>query len=225
MPKPDALAITHPDDLLTSPTTRLPVVIVLDTSASMSGEPLRELQEALGLFLKEVAADADARESADVALVTVGGEVAVHRSFGLASSGAVAPLRASGNTPLGEGMATALELLERRKAQYKAAGTPYFQPWLVVLTDGQPTDAYAAVSARTARLVADKKLTVFPIGVGHAADLDKLQALAGGIRPLRLKGLAFAELFKWLSASVACASRSMPGQGVALPSPFTWVEL
>jgi uncharacterized protein YegL len=225
MPKPNSLAIHPTDDLLTSPTTRLPVVVTLDTSASMHGEPLRELQEAMRLFLAEVAADPDASASADIALITAGGEVAVHRSFGLASSGGAAPLRARGDTPLGRAVGAAIDLLDQRKAQYKAAGTPYLQPWLVILTDGKPTDEFQSVGARTARLVADKKLTVFPVGVGPEADLGTLKLLAGGITPLRLKGLAFAELFKWLSASVACASRSTPGQGVALPSPFTWVEL
>ena len=237
MPKPDsltrphhadALALSPTDDLLSSPTTRLPVVVLLDTSGSMDGEPMRELQEALRIFLGEVAANPDAAASADIALVTAGGRVAVHRTFGLAARGGVAPLSASGDTPLAAGLATALDLLEQRKAQYKAAGTPYFQPWLVVITDGKPTDdasIFTAASVRATRLVADKKLTVFAVRVGQGADLARLQLLTGGLPPQRLKGLAFSEFFKWLSASVACASKSTPGQGVALPSHFTWVEL
>ena len=226
MPIPASLALTSPDDdLLCSPTTRLPIAVILDTSGSMAGRPLEELQEALALFLAEIARDADASASADLAVITVGGSVMVHRPFSLASSGGMPALEADGATPLGEGVTAALRLLDERKAQYRAAGTPYYQPWLVILTDGAATDDTARAAAQTARLVRERKLTVFPVGVGARADLDQLQLLAGGARPMRLKGLAFGAFFRWLSASVSCASRSTPGQGVALPSPFSWVEL
>lgn len=226
MPVPASLALTSPgDDLLCNPAPRLPIAVILDTSGSMAGRPLEELQEALARFLDELAGDADASASADLAVITVGGDVAVQRPFALAASGGVPALEADGATPLGAGIGAALRLLDERKTQYRAAGTPYYQPWLVVLTDGAATDDTARARSQTARLVRERKLTVFPVGVGPHADLDQLQALAGGVRPMRLQGLAFGAFFRWLSASVACASRSTPGQGVALPSPFTWVEL
>jgi len=53
-------------------TEKVPVVLVLDTSSSMCGEPIKELNEAVNLFISELKSDEKARKSADVAVVTFG---------------------------------------------------------------------------------------------------------------------------------------------------------
>ena len=43
--------------------------------------------------------------------------------------------------------------------------------------------------------------------------------------PLKLRGMAFDELFAWLSASQSRVSASNPGDAVALPAPTGWAEV
>ena len=50
----------------------------------------------------------------------------------------VPEMEAEGMTCMGEGLSLALDLLEKRKAKYKATGVDYYQPILVVMSDGLP---------------------------------------------------------------------------------------
>jgi uncharacterized protein YegL len=222
---PHASLLATDDDTMLNPATRLPVAVVLDTSGSMHGEPIRELASGVELFLEQVGADPDASASCDLAFVSLGAKVRVLRPFGLARAGGLAScLEAEGPTPMGEGVSLALDLLEHRKALYRSRGVRYFQPWLVLMTDGQPSDDTRRIEQRVSGAVEQRRLTVFPVAIGPSADLARLRAIAGGVDPVRLKGLDFRAFFRWLSASMSATSRSRPGLGVRMPSPFEWIE-
>ena len=62
----------------------------------------------------------------------------------------------------------------------------------------------------------NKKLTIFPIGIGNSADMNVLKRFSPKRDPLKLKGLNFKEFFEWLSKSVSRVSQSTPGETVQL---------
>ncbi|MFZ1411681.1 MAG: VWA domain-containing protein [Micropruina sp.] len=201
------------DDLVENPTPRVPVSLCIDTSGSMMGDKIRELIEGIKLFYDAIDEDDDAHDSAEVSVVAFNSGANVVQDFasieGLRRDIAITP---SGLTHLGEGVNLALDTLEKRKALYSNSGVLYYQPWLVLMTDGQPNGDRQMLERaveRVASLVGDKKLTVFPIGIGADADMNVL----GRFRqpPLRLEGLSFREFFEWLSKSVSKVSQSMPG--------------
>jgi len=206
------------DDLVENPTPRVPVALCLDTSGSMSGEPITELANGVAQFYASVYDHEIARYSAEIAVVTFGGRVETVADFGPVERTPNLSIRASGQTPMGGAVLTALDLLEQRKQQYQEAGVDYYQPWLVLMTDGAPTDAHDFNRAvqRTQNLVNKKKLSLFPIGIGAQADLATLGQFSPGRSPLRLRGLAFEQFFEWLSASIERVSASTPGEAVPL---------
>ena len=116
-----------------------------------------------------------------------------------------------------------MTILEARKQQYKIAGVDYFQPFMILMTDGQPTtEEHLSVATQACELEAGRKLTVIPIGIGSAADMKVLAMFSKKRPPLRLKGLQFAEFFQWLSKSVVRVSESQPGDQVQLDPVSGW---
>ncbi len=209
------------DDLVTNPTPRVPVCLCLDVSGSMAGAPIEELREGVQQFFAAVHADEVARHSVEVSIVTFG-PPRLALDFAAIDDQTPPQLSAGGETPMGAAVLLGLDALERRKAEYRAAGVDYFQPWFVLMTDGRPTDLIDAAASRAAGLVDAKKLTVFPIGIGPGADLATLARFSPSRAPLRLQGLKFSDFFLWLSRSVARVSQSIPGQAVPLPAPSGW---
>ncbi|MBI0325809.1 VWA domain-containing protein [Burkholderia plantarii] len=208
--------ILRQEDLVENPTARVPICLVLDVSASMGGTPLEELQSGVEMFFDAIRQDEVAQYAAEICIVTFGDVVTKALDFMSIERQDVPALVASGSTPMGQAASMALDLLEARKEDYKRAGVDYYQPWMVVMTDGEPTDDISQAAARISSLVATKKLAVFPIAIGNGANMQKFGQLSPNRPPLRLKGLNFREFFLWLSQSVSRVSQSTPGETVAL---------
>ena len=207
-------------DLVDNPTARVPVCLCLDTSGSMVGAPISELNAGVKAFYDAIKDDEIALYAAEISIVTFGGGVNCIEDFSNIERQNIShKLSATGGTPMGEAVNTALDLLEKRKQEYKDKGVDYFQPWLVLMTDGQPNGSMAELEraiSRTNSLINSKNLTIFPIGIGSDADMDVLKRFSPKRKPLRLKGLKFREFFLWLSRSVSQTSQSIPGENVRL---------
>lgn len=219
------------EDLFDNPTPRVPVALCLDCSGSMMGEPIKELNAGVKTFYQAIDEDEIARFSAEICIVTFG-PAELEADFATLDVRPQPPvLSASGNTPMGEAVKLSLDSLERRKELYKESGVDYYQPWLVLMTDGKPYGGSVELLNqqvnRVTNMVEARKLTVFPIGIGSEADMGTLQRFSPGRSPLRLQGLKFSEFFSWLSKSVSRVSQSTPGDKVSLDFEGIrgWAEL
>jgi uncharacterized protein YegL len=224
-------------EFVENPEPRCPVVLLLDTSGSMSGEPIEELNRGLQAFEQALKADELAALRVEVALVTFGGKARVldpqgqgatasgaEEAFVTADSFQPPRLTAGGETPLGEAARQGLALLLDRKEIYKRNGIEYYRPWMFILSDGHPTDAGWETAAQEVRQEEERKgVMVFAVGV-EKADIQKLGHFSSQRTPLKLKGLAFQELFNWLSRSLASVSHSNPGELAPLP-PVGWAQV
>lgn len=215
----------HQEELVENPSARLPVCLVLDTSASMSGQPINELQEGVSIFFSNVLEDEIAKYSAEVAIVTFGEKVEMPLDFAPISNQQIPKFSAKGLTPMGEAVEKAVKLLNLRKDEYRHAGVDSFKPWLVLMTDGAPTDDITEASKTVEIHTNENKLAVFAIGVGKNAAMDKLALLSGGRAPMKLKGLEFSKFFSWLSASITRISHSTPTDDVELDPVSSWATV
>jgi len=203
---------------------RLPVCLCLDTSHSMAGAPIDELNAGVRSFLEAVKRDPRARACAELAVVTFGGSVRTAAHCAPASDQRIAALTASGATPMGAGVECALDLLDERKHTYRADGMEYHQPWLVLMTDGLPTDATRDAAARASALVRQRKLIVIPVAIGKGVNEATLALFSPDIRPFYMREHGFEEFFVWLSRSISIESTTSPSAPVILDRDLTWAE-
>ncbi len=200
-------------------------LLLLDTSGSMEGDKIRQLNEGLRLFKEEILQDELARKRVDLAIVTFGEGVNVVQNFCSVEESIDMEFTAGGLTPMGYALTTAMDLIEQRKSEYKAKGIDYYRPWIFMITDGEPTDMkpgdpkWNATINRLHEGEAGKRFLFFAVGV-EPANMQLLKDLAPSNRPpLRLKKDRFRELFTWLSKSTRKTSTSKIGDVVTLENP------
>jgi uncharacterized protein YegL len=210
------------DNFADNPEPRCPCVLLLDTSGSMGGMPMMQLNEGVRTFKQELMGDPLATKRVEVAIVTFG-PVTVESDFHTVPNFHPRELDTTGDTPMGEAIKMGIEMVSRRKKEYKEHGISYYKPWIILITDGAPTDEYAQAAMQVREGEAGKKFAFFAIGV-EGANMDILKQIS--VRaPLKLKGLMFREFFMWLSASMKMVSSKNPGSTINLLPPSGWSEL
>lgn len=211
-------------ELAENPEPRCPCVLLLDTSGSMQGEPIRELNEALRLFKRELAADSMTAKRVEVAVVTFG-PVELITDFVDAHSFQPPTLTARGDTPLGKATEVALEILKQRKQRLRENGIDLYRPWIFLITDGEPTDEWRHLREKIQHGEEHKSFLFFALAAGNAR-LDTLRQIS--VRePMKVSGIQFRPLFRWLSDSLKAVSHSNPGDKIGLPDykPYGWAEV
>lgn len=187
---------------------RCPVVLLLDTSGSMDGLPISQLNDAIMAFKEVAVKDKMAKRRIHLCIVTFGGTAKVNTEFTDIKSFIPPTLKSGGNTPLGSGINLALDELEKIKAEYKEHDISYFRPWVVLISDGCPTDAWKDASERAKKYHDDKEKKVVFLTFGvKGADFEILTEIAPHDKPPEsINSADFGKLFLWLSASLEKAS-------------------
>lgn len=200
--------------------------LVLDVSGSMGGQPINELNKGLKDFYNDIQNDSTTANRLEVAIVEFSDTVTTLIDPSLVSNFTLPVLTTKGTTKLVDGVREGMNIIRSRKAWYKQSGQPYYRPWVILITDGEPDSGQdvMGLSQEIRDAVSKKELFFYAIGV-EGANMSMLQQISDtGMPPAKLNGLKFSDFFKWLSASMSTVTNSKDGDKVNLANPSSWMD-
>jgi len=209
------------DELPNSPPTiinasehHMALVFVLDTSYSMSGPPIEQLNEGLNRFKAEVCQDKQTRDILDVAIIQFNDDYSVVQDFVPIEYMDYVQLLAGGRTYYTAPIREALRMVDERSRFYRRSGTEPYKPWIILVTDGTPLDDISAIIGEVTDMQNAGKVRFLALGVGDF-DRTNLKQLTDVV--FRLDGTDFAPFFNWVGKSMRSVSQSAPGEKPPLP--------
>ena len=176
------------------------------------------LNQGLKDFYAEIISDETTSQRLELCIISFNDYVRVVQEPALPDNVIIPELQGEGETAMADAINEAIDKVEARKKWYKETGQPYYRPWIILMTDGVPNKGQDinSLAQRILQDTEDKKYAFLPVGV-EGADMEVLQKIAGkGMNAVKLKGMRFAQFFRWLSASMGTVTKAEEGQAVNL---------
>lgn len=200
-------------------------VLVLDVSSSMAGNPINELNKAMQFFHDDIQKDSTTANRLEIGVVEFSSDVKTLIDPSLVQSFTMPILTTKGTTALVDGVREGISIVRSRKQWYKNSGQPYYRPWIILITDGEPDgdQDINGLSSEIKDAVSKRDFLFFAIGV-QGANMNTLNLLSDSSMPAaHLEGLKFKEFFVWLSNSMGEVANSKDGDKFDLPNPASWM--
>lgn len=193
---------------VSNPAPRCPVILLLDVSSSMEGSAIRELNDGYRQFLRETMNDEAASMSVELEVITFGSSAEVKQPFAPIAriNPSPVPFQAAGSTHMGDALRLAAAHLNERRQKYRDNGIAAYRPWVVLMTDGQPNDAWEQPAAEVRAMAERGKINYLGVAIGDGVDMNTLSRIVPS--PLPLQGLKFKQFFRWLTDSLGAVSSS-----------------
>ncbi len=209
---------------------RLPVYLLIDSSGSMSGEPIHAVNVGISAMLSALRQDPYALESVHISLITFDREVKELlplTSLEQAQIGDI-ELPRSGATHLGEGLEFLIEKVNQDVMKSTDDSKGDFRPMLFIMTDGSPSDLMVFKGALP-KIKSCQFAEIIACAAGPKANVDYLKQITDNVVTLdSMDSSAFAHFFKWVSDSITAGSMSSGTEGTMdskLPPPPAEIQL
>lgn len=188
-------------------TKKLPVYLVLDTSGSMTGEPIEAVKNGLSTLLTALRSDPHALETAYLSVITFDTNAKQLVPLTDLASFQEPSLTAQGTTSLGEALTLVANCIDREVTKSSPEQKGDWKPLVFFMTDGQPTDDWQrGLNDFKAR----KTGMVVACAAGSGADATILKQITENVVMLDTADKAtIAAYFKWVSSSITTSSKKV----------------
>lgn len=202
---------------------RLPVYLLLDTSGSMSGDPIEAVKNGMQVLIGSLRQDPQALETAYLSVITFDSDAKQVVPLTDLVSFQEPSLSAQGVTSLGEGLKLLSKCIDNEVAKSTPDQKGDWKPLVFIMTDGVPTDDWEAGLKEFQKR---KTAIVVACAAGAGADTSILKQITESVVALDTADSGTIKaFFKWVSSTVSQTSKKIENMGEEvnsmkeLPSP------
>ena len=186
---------------------RLPIYLLLDTSGSMTGEPIAAVQNGVQMVISALQNDPQALETAYLSVIAF--ESSAKQLIPLTELSQFVPpqLQASGCTALGAALRLVADCADREVLKNTQETKGDWRPMVFIMSDGQATDD---VNSAIPEFKKRKWGIVVACAAGIGADTSELQSITENVVRLdTADSESIKAFFKWVSQSITTNSNSV----------------
>ncbi len=190
---------------------RLPVYLLLDTSGSMSGEPIEAVKNGVQVMISSLRQNPQAIETAFISVITFDSVATQVIPLTDLASFQMVDLKATGVTALGEALKLVSNKIDNEVAKTTTEQKGDWKPLVFIMTDGIPTDDWqSGLNEFKKRKVA---FTVV-CAAGSGADTNILKQITDNVVSLDTADSAsIGKFFQWVTASIGVSSTKVEEGG------------